>query len=243
MPYYRSRKYRRRYSKQFDKSARSILQKTGVRTTESQTLVNKTWRTVAVTMPAYGSAINARDTQMIYVAGLDIDFTFHNTDTPNDGSTIEVHFALVQSNADTWEDGTAYRDFFRDYDITSVDRGLDFTNLAINNAWDGRYLSNPINSHKFRTIFHKRFWLGPASDIGGQLTLKESTWMKRFNFYVPVKRVFNFDDVGDNVGDKPLAFIIWWMHPAIHQHTTATDNDSLCYTYNYNVVWKPYNAR
>lgn len=194
-------------------------------------------------MPAYGSNINARDTQSIYVHGLDIDFTFHNTDTPESGSPIEVHWALIQGNADTFEDGTPFRDFFRDYDITSVDRGLDFQNLAINNAWDGRYLSNPINSHKYKTIFHKRFWLDPSSNISGTYPLQRSRWMRRFNFYVPMKKVINFDDVGDNVGNNPLSFVIWWMHPAIQDHTTDLGNDSLCYTFNFNVVWKPYTAR
>lgn len=234
---------RKGYSRRFDKSARSVLQKTGIRTTSEQTLVNKTWRTIAVEMPNYGSGINQRDTQMIYVAGLDIDFTFHNSDVKDRGDTIEVHFALVQSNADTWEDGTAYRDFFRDFDKTSVDRGLDFVNLAIDNQWDNRYLCNPINSHKYKTIFHKRMLLGPSHDIGGTYSLQESKWMKRVNKYIPVKRVFNFDDISDNVGDKPLSFVVWWLHAAQHDHTTDLDNDSLCYTFNYNVVWKAFNAR
>lgn len=229
--------------KRFFKSAKSRWQKTGVRTTEAQTLVNKTWRTISVEMPNYGSGINQRDTQMIFVHGLDIDFTFHNTDSLNRGDTIEVHWALVQSNADTFEDGTAFRDFFRDFDKTSIDRGLNFVNLAIDNTWDSRYLTNPINSHKFKTIFHKRMWLGPSSNVGGTYTLKESKWMTRKNLYIPVKKVINFDDLGDNIGNNPLSFVVWWMHPAIQDHTTDLGNDSLCYTFNYNVIWKPYSAR
>lgn len=248
MPYYRRpyrtfrrfRRYRRsKYPKRFDKSARTFYQKTGSRTVSEQTVVNKTFVSHTVNFPPYGSAINGRDTQIIYVHGLDICFTFHNSDVNNNQNVIEPHFALIQlKNQDSLEDGTIYRDFFRDFDAGSVDRGLDFQNLAINNAWDSRYLCNPINSQKFNVIFHKKFWLGSDHNISSSFSMEQSRWMKKVELYVPIKKRFTFDDTADNHPVNPLLFVIWWMHPAQHQHSTDGSDDSLCYTFNYNVVWK-----
>lgn len=179
----------------------------------------------------YGKRTGAQ----IYVSGIKYYQEFYADTT----RPVVVNLAILQARQPQTITTAAVRTDFFVNPVAEQDRYIDFVDDNGSQGYLPNYKIYGINKQKYNILTHKRFILDPKTRIAdlnavgpGESynesavhTTKTGRISKTVNLWMPLRKVFTFDEPSDTYPQQTLFSAWWWSALNGKDYTDLSNND------------------